>query len=74
MISSFHFITILMISILLDLILGDPNNKFHPVSLLGKYITYFFPKIKNEKNKKYEKKYNDVDNGNNRIFLLRAKQ
>jgi len=26
-----------------------------------------------EKNKKYEKKYNDIDDGDNRIFLLRAK-
>ena len=56
MISSFHFITILVISILLDLILGDPNNKIHPVSWLGKYINYFVPKIKDEKNKKNEKK------------------
>jgi len=56
MISSFHFITILVISILLDLILGDPNNKIHPVSWLGKYINYFVPKIKDEKNEKNEKK------------------
>lgn len=56
MITSFHFIIILLISILLDLILGDPNNKMHPVSWLGKYINYFVPKLKNEKNKKYEKK------------------
>ena len=56
MISSFHVIIILLISILLDLILGDPNNKIHPVSWLGKYINYFVPKLKNEKNKKYEKK------------------
>jgi hypothetical protein len=27
-----------------------------------------------EKNKKYEKKYNDIDVGYNRIFFLRAKQ
>jgi adenosylcobinamide-phosphate synthase len=52
MITSFHFIIILLISILLDLILGDPNNKMHPVSWLGKYINYFVPKLKNEKNKK----------------------
>lgn len=56
MISSFHFIIILLISILLDLILGDSNNRIHPVSWLGKYINYFVPKLKNEKNKKYEKK------------------
>jgi adenosylcobinamide-phosphate synthase len=36
--------------------LGDPKNKIHPVAWLGKYINYFVPKIKNEGNKKYEKK------------------
>ena len=31
-------------------------------------------KLKHEKNEKDEKKYNDIDYGDNRIFLLRAKQ
>lgn len=49
MISLFDFIIILLISVTMDLILGDPNNKIHPVSWLGKYITYFIPKIKDKK-------------------------
>ena len=56
MISFLHFISILLISILFDLMLGDPKNKIHPVAWLGKYINYFVPKIKNEGTKKYEKK------------------
>lgn len=56
MISFLYFISILFISILVDLMLGDPKNKIHPVAWLGKYINYFVPKIKNEGNKKYEKK------------------
>ena len=55
MLSSIHFIFILLISIILDLIFGDPNNRIHPVAWLGKYINYFIPKIKKDKNKKYEK-------------------
>lgn len=56
MITSFDFIIILLLSVTMDLILGDPNNKIHPVAWLGKYINYFIPKIKNEKKGKYEKK------------------
>jgi adenosylcobinamide-phosphate synthase len=55
MISLFDFIIILLISVTMDLILGDPNNKIHPVAWLGKYITYFIPKIKDKK-KRIEKK------------------
>ncbi len=55
MISLFDFIIILLISVTMDLILGDPNNKIHPVAWLGKYITYFIPKIKDKK-KRNEKK------------------
>jgi adenosylcobinamide-phosphate synthase len=56
MLSFLHFISILLISILFDLMLGDPKNKIHPVAWLGKYINYFVPKIKNDGNKQYEKK------------------
>ncbi|HYY71097.1 MAG TPA: cobalamin biosynthesis protein [Nitrososphaeraceae archaeon] len=55
MISLFDFIIILLISVMMDLIFGDPNNKIHPVAWLGKYITYFIPKIKDKK-KRNEKK------------------
>jgi adenosylcobinamide-phosphate synthase len=40
----------------MDWILGDANNKIHPVAWLGKYITYFIPKIKDKKKRNYEKK------------------
>lgn len=40
----------------MDLILGDPNNKIHPVAWLGKYINYFILKIKCQKKEKHEKK------------------
>ena len=56
MITSFDFIIILLLSVTMDMILGDPNNKIHPVAWLGKYINYFIPKIKNEKKGNYEKK------------------
>ncbi|HET8857108.1 MAG TPA: cobalamin biosynthesis protein [Nitrososphaeraceae archaeon] len=56
MISSLDFIIILLISLTMDWILGDPHNKIHPVAWLGKYINYFIPKIKNEKKRNYEKK------------------
>ena len=56
MISLFDFIIILLISVTMDLLLGDPNNKIHPVAWLGKYITYFIPKIKDKKKRNYEKK------------------
>ena len=56
MISLFDFIIILLISVTMDLIFGDPNNKIHPVAWLGKYITYFIPKIKDKKKRNHEKK------------------
>jgi adenosylcobinamide-phosphate synthase len=56
MITSIDFIIILLLSVTMDLILGDPNNKIHPVAWLGKYINYFIPKIKNKKKGNYEKK------------------
>ena len=45
MIFLFEIIIILLISVTMDLILGDPNNKIHPVAWLGKYINYFILKI-----------------------------
>jgi adenosylcobinamide-phosphate synthase len=56
MISFLYLICILLISILFDLMLGDPKNKIHPVAWLGKYINYFVSKIKIKGNRKYEKK------------------
>ena len=55
MISFFELIFILLISITMDFILGDPNNKIHPVAWIGKYINYFISKIKSEKKANHEK-------------------
>lgn len=56
MIFLFEIIIILLISVTMDLILGDPNNKIHPVAWLGKYINYFILKIKSKKKENHEKK------------------
>jgi adenosylcobinamide-phosphate synthase len=56
MIFFFEIIIILLISITMDLILGDPNNKIHPVAWLGKYINYFILKIKCQEKENHEKK------------------
>jgi adenosylcobinamide-phosphate synthase len=56
MIFFFEIIIILLISITMDLILGDPNNKIHPVAWLGKYINYFILKIKGQEKGNHEKK------------------
>jgi adenosylcobinamide-phosphate synthase len=36
----------LVAGILLDIVLGDPRNKYHPVSWLGKLVEYVIPKLK----------------------------
>lgn len=46
MILSFSIILILIISIIIDILLGDPRNKYHPVAWIGKIINYFIPKLK----------------------------
>jgi adenosylcobinamide-phosphate synthase len=56
MIFLFEIIIILLISVTMDLILGDPNNKIHPVAWLGKYINYFILKIKCQEKENHEKK------------------
>lgn len=41
-------------AIILDLLLGDPSNKYHPVAWLGRLIGFFVPKLKDNNN--YTKK------------------
>lgn len=55
MIHAFDFIIILFISVIIDLIVGDPINKIHPVAWIGKYISYFIPKIKENRNRIHER-------------------
>ncbi len=35
-----EFLIILLLAIIIDLVLGDPPNAFHPVAWLGKVISY----------------------------------
>ena len=56
MISVIDFIIILISSVIIDLIMADPINKIHPVAWIGKYINYFIPKIKENRNRIYERK------------------
>src|ERR1044072_1146317 len=56
MISVIDIILILISSVLIDLIIGDPINKIHPVAWIGKYISYFIPKIKENRKRVYERK------------------
>ena len=56
MITGIDFIIILIISVIIDWVVGDPVNKIHPVAWIGKYISYFIPKIKENRNRIYERK------------------
>ena len=48
------------IGIAIDLVYGDPSNKYHPVAWLGKIITLFIPLLKDEKNSQNEEKLNGM--------------
>jgi adenosylcobinamide-phosphate synthase len=45
---------ILLLAVLIDVVLGEPPDKFHPTVWMGKTISYLKPKIKSE-NPKIEK-------------------
>ncbi|MFB5631342.1 MAG: cobalamin biosynthesis protein [Nitrosopumilaceae archaeon] len=44
----FESILIVIFAIILDFIVGDPRNKFHPTSWIGSLIAKLVPSIKNE--------------------------
>ena len=48
----FESIIIVILALILDFIVGDPKNKFHPTSWIGSLIAKFVPIIKNESPKK----------------------
>jgi adenosylcobinamide-phosphate synthase len=50
--------------ICVDITLGDPTNKFHPVAWLGHVIEYFIPKLK-QSNSDYNSK-NNINHAENR--------
>jgi adenosylcobinamide-phosphate synthase len=62
-------------AICVDIMLGDPSNKFHPVAWLGHVIGYFVPKLKqNNSDADSKNNINDAVNRNERsrsiIFSL----
>jgi adenosylcobinamide-phosphate synthase len=47
MVTGFEYLIIGLIgAILIDIMLGDPHNRFHPVSWIGTLISILIPKIK----------------------------
>lgn len=39
--SKYNFVCIPVLAFLLDLIIGDPNSKYHPVAIIGRIISFF---------------------------------
>ena len=39
--SKYSFVCIPVLAFLLDLIIGDPNSKYHPVAIIGRIISFF---------------------------------
>lgn len=62
MIISVSITLILIISIIIDILFGDPRNRYHPVAWIGKMTKYFIPKLKIDKDhkKEFEKKRGTV--------------
>ncbi|MFQ8977872.1 MAG: hypothetical protein ACLR5T_02645 [Veillonella sp.] len=38
--SKYNFVCIPVLAFLLDLIIGDPNSKYHPVAIIGRIISF----------------------------------
>ena len=46
--SKYSYVCIPVLAFLLDLIIGDPNSKYHPVAIIGRIISFlkqFFIRI-----------------------------
>lgn len=41
--SKYNFVCIPVLAFLLDLIIGDPNSKYHPVAIIGRIISFLKP-------------------------------
>ena len=39
--SKYSYVCIPVLAFLLDLIIGDPNSKYHPVAIIGRIISFF---------------------------------
>ena len=60
MISLYYLLLSLSIGIIIDLMCGDPTNKYHPVAWLGKIIALSIPKLKEENNFQKKEKVNGI--------------
>ena len=55
-------------AICVDIMLGDPSNKFHPVAWLGHFVRYFVPKLKqNNPDTNSKNNINHVENRKERL-------
>ena len=48
-------LTSLIVAIIGDFLFGDPSNRYHPVVWLGKLISFFIPKLKDNHSAKKER-------------------
>ena len=39
--TKYSFVCIPVLAFLLDLLIGDPNSKYHPVAIIGRIISFF---------------------------------
>ena len=55
--SKYSFVCIPVLAFLLDLIIGDPNSKYHPVAIIGRIISFFEAVL-----------YKDTDNDTKKLW------
>ena len=55
--SKYNFVCIPVLAFLLDLIIGDPNSKYHPVAIIGRIISFFEAVL-----------YKDTDNDTKKLW------
>ena len=39
--TKYSFVCIPILAFILDLLIGDPNSKYHPVAIIGRIISFF---------------------------------
>lgn len=57
-------------AVILDLLLGDPSNKYHPVAWLGRLIGFFVPKLKDNNNCRKKERVNGIIFSNSLIIAF----
>ncbi len=55
--SKYNFVCIPVLAFLLDLLIGDPNSKYHPVAIIGRIISFFEAVL-----------YKDTDNDTKKLW------